>query len=61
MKAHRDMCREYAQGYQVKLTTKKVTKDIEECLTNYEKKLDLFNLVIIRQQIEMEVSIMSII
>lgn len=61
MKAHRDMCREYAQVYQTKLTTKKVVKDIEERLTNYEQKLDLFNLVIIRQQIEMEVSIMSII
>ncbi|XP_047359321.1 vacuolar protein sorting-associated protein 13 isoform X2 [Vespa velutina] len=55
MKAHRDMSREYAQVYQTKLTTKKVTKDIEERLTNYEKKIDLFNLVIIRQQIEMEV------
>nr|XP_050858456.1 intermembrane lipid transfer protein Vps13 isoform X2 [Vespula vulgaris] len=55
MKAHRDMCREYAQVYQTKLTTKKVVKDIEERLANYEKKLDLFNLVIIRQQIEMEV------
>ncbi|XP_035721159.1 vacuolar protein sorting-associated protein 13-like isoform X2 [Vespa mandarinia] len=55
MKAHRDMSREYAQVYQTKLTNKKVTKDIEERLTNYEKKIDLFNLVIIRQQIEMEV------
>ncbi|KAI4489144.1 hypothetical protein M0804_004642 [Polistes exclamans] len=55
MKTHRDMCREYAQVYQTKLTTKKVTQDIEERLKTYEKKLDLFNLVIIRQQIEMEV------
>ncbi|KAK2581118.1 hypothetical protein KPH14_007937 [Odynerus spinipes] len=55
MKAHRDMCREYAKVYQTKLTTKKVVQDIEERLTYYEKKLDLFNLVIIRQQIEMEV------
>ncbi|KAI4483365.1 hypothetical protein M0802_013464 [Mischocyttarus mexicanus] len=55
MKTHRDICREYAQVYQTKLTTKKVTQDIEERLNMYEKKLDLFNLVIIRQQIEMEV------
>ncbi|XP_034937793.1 vacuolar protein sorting-associated protein 13 isoform X2 [Chelonus insularis] len=55
MKGHRDLCREYAQVYQSKLTTKKVTPSIEERLTHCEKNLDLFNLVIIRQQIEMEV------
>lgn len=55
MKEHRDTCRMYAEAYQTKLTAKKVVKDIEEQLTNCEKKLDIFNLVIIRQQIEMEV------
>ncbi|CAK9800782.1 Intermembrane lipid transfer protein Vps13, partial [Anthophora quadrimaculata] len=55
MKAHRDMCRTYATAYQTKLTTKKVAQEIEEQLTNCEMKLDIFNLVIIRQQIEMEV------
>ncbi|KAG5312576.1 VP13A protein, partial [Acromyrmex insinuator] len=55
MKLHRDTCRAYAKTYQTKLTTKKLVKEIEERLTDYEKKLDIFNLVIIRQQIEMEV------
>lgn len=55
MKQHRDTCRNYAQAYQTKLTTKKLAKDMEELLTQCEMKLDIFNLVIIRQQIEMEV------
>lgn len=57
MKQHRDFCRKYASIYQTKLTSKKVSQEIEDCLTDCEKKLDIFNLVIIRQQIEMEVSI----
>ncbi|OAD52957.1 Vacuolar protein sorting-associated protein 13A, partial [Eufriesea mexicana] len=55
MKNHRDMCRAYAGAYQTKLTTKKIAQEIEDLLTECEKKLDIFNLVIIRQKIEMEV------
>ncbi|XP_011301984.1 vacuolar protein sorting-associated protein 13C isoform X2 [Fopius arisanus] len=55
MKDHRDTCRSYANTYQTKLTAKKPSKEVEERLTECERKLDLFNLVIIRQQIEMEV------
>ncbi|KAL0119958.1 hypothetical protein PUN28_007968 [Cardiocondyla obscurior] len=55
MKQHRDTCRVYAEAYQTKLTAKKLAKEIEERLTECESKLDIFNLVIIRQQIEMEV------
>ncbi|XP_017891074.1 vacuolar protein sorting-associated protein 13 isoform X2 [Ceratina calcarata] len=55
MKEHRDMCRAYADAYQTKLTSKKVAQEIEELLTDCERKLDIFNLVIIRQKIEMEV------
>ncbi|XP_011630655.2 LOW QUALITY PROTEIN: vacuolar protein sorting-associated protein 13 [Pogonomyrmex barbatus] len=55
MKDHRDTCRAYAEAYQTKLTTKKLAKEIDERLTDYETRLDIFNLVIIRQQIEMEV------
>lgn len=57
MKEHRDLCRSYATAYQTKLTTKKSAKEIEDHLTHCERKLDIFNLVIIRQQIEMEVSV----
>lgn len=56
MKEHRDICRTYADAYQTKLTTKKVVHEIENALTDCEKRLDIFNLVIIRQKIEMEVS-----
>lgn len=56
MKKHRDMCRSYAEAYKMKLTTKKIPQEIEELLIECEKKLDIFNLVIIRQKIEMEVS-----
>ncbi|XP_072763012.1 intermembrane lipid transfer protein Vps13 isoform X2 [Anoplolepis gracilipes] len=55
MKHHRDTCRDYAHVYQMKLTTKKLAKETIDQLTNCETKLDIFNLVIIRQQIEMEV------
>ncbi|XP_076681161.1 vacuolar protein sorting 13C isoform X2 [Andrena cerasifolii] len=55
MKEHRDLCRSYATAYQTKLTTKKFAKEIEDHLTHCERILDIFNLVIIRQQIEMEV------
>ncbi|XP_077266001.1 vacuolar protein sorting 13C isoform X2 [Temnothorax americanus] len=55
MKEHRDSCRAYAEAYRTKLTTKRSAKEIDERLTDCETKLDIFNLVIIRQQIEMEV------
>ncbi|XP_053594598.1 intermembrane lipid transfer protein Vps13 isoform X2 [Microplitis demolitor] len=55
MKEHRDLCREYAQVYQTKLTSKKTAPTIEERITHCEQHLDLFNLVVIRQQIELEV------
>lgn len=55
MRRHRDACRTYAESYKTKLTTKKLVKEMEERLTDCEKKLDIFNLVIIREQIQMEV------
>lgn len=55
MKQHRDTCKQYAKAYQTKLTAKKCPLEVEEQINEYESKLDIFNLVIIRQQIEMEV------
>ncbi|XP_051160676.1 intermembrane lipid transfer protein Vps13 isoform X3 [Leptopilina boulardi] len=55
MKCHRDTCRTYADVYQTKLTSKKCPDDVEHKITDCERKLDIFNLVIIRQQIQMEV------
>lgn len=57
MKTHRDTCRNYAELYQIKLTAKKCSEDIEKQITECERKLDIFNLVIIRQKIEMEASL----
>lgn len=55
MKMHRDTCRSYAKAYHTKLTNKKIAQEISDHLTECERILDVFNLVIIRQQIELEV------
>ncbi|RZC35600.1 vacuolar protein sorting-associated protein 13A-like, partial [Asbolus verrucosus] len=50
---HRELCREYGKLYQKKLRNTLNAKDqvrIEEC----EKNIDIFNVVIIRQRIELE-------
>nr|XP_026496694.1 vacuolar protein sorting-associated protein 13 isoform X1 [Vanessa tameamea] len=56
MVAHRQLCKDYAAAYQNKLTCKgKVASEHQCVLDQAEKTLDLFNLVVIRQRIEMEV------
>ncbi|XP_050667360.1 intermembrane lipid transfer protein Vps13 isoform X3 [Leptidea sinapis] len=56
MLAHRQLCKDYAAAYQAKLTSNgKVTSDHQCVLNEAEKSLDLFNLVVIRQRIELEV------
>ncbi|XP_049694728.2 intermembrane lipid transfer protein Vps13 isoform X2 [Helicoverpa armigera] len=56
MLEHRQLCKDYATVYQCKLSNKgKVTTDQACVLEKAEKTLDLFNLVVIRQKIEMEV------
>lgn len=58
MLAHRQLCRDYAAVYQCKLTNRgKVNSEQLVVLEKAEKTLDLFNLVVIRQRIEMEVCI----
>lgn len=53
---HRQLCKDYASAYQTKLTNKgKVTPDQKTLIEKAEKRLDLLNLVVIRQRIEMEV------
>lgn len=56
---HRNTCKRYAVAYQTKLQTpaNKIPTDLMCLLDECEKTLDLFNLVVIRQRIEMEVSI----
>lgn len=55
MKETRNMCRLYAELYKQKLTTKKPSQQLLDQIENCEKKLNLQNLVVIRQQIELEV------
>ncbi|KAL7290198.1 hypothetical protein TKK_0015907 [Trichogramma kaykai] len=55
IKNHRDTRRSYAKLYRSKLTTKQPPSDLEDQLADHEKKLDICDLIIIRQQIEMEV------
>ncbi|CAG9559724.1 unnamed protein product [Danaus chrysippus] len=56
MMSHRQLCKDYANAYQNKLSCKgKVAAEYQCVLDEAEKKLDLFNLVVIRQRIEMEV------
>lgn len=58
MLTHRKLCKSYATAYQTKLSNKgKVPADQQIILDHAEKTLDLFNLVVIRQKIEMEVCI----
>lgn len=52
---HREQCREYATLYQQKLKNKKLSADVKQKIEKLEKKLDVFNIVIIRQRIELEV------
>ncbi|XP_075971796.1 vacuolar protein sorting 13C isoform X2 [Anticarsia gemmatalis] len=56
MLAHRQLCKDYASAYQCKLSSKGKVSTEQQCVLNEaEKTLDLFNLVVIRQKIEMEV------
>ncbi|XP_026322169.1 vacuolar protein sorting-associated protein 13 [Hyposmocoma kahamanoa] len=57
MKQHRNLCRAYAAVYRAKLTSNKgkLTQEQLKLLEDCEKTIDIFNLVVIRQQIEMEV------
>ncbi|XP_070507341.1 intermembrane lipid transfer protein Vps13 isoform X3 [Chironomus tepperi] len=55
MKETRNLCRLYADLYRQKLTTKKPSQQLLDQIENCEKKLNLQNLVVIRQQIEFEV------
>lgn len=52
---HRQMCKEYAKVYQQKLQNKKLAAPVETRVNELEKALDAFNIIIIRQRVELEV------
>lgn len=47
--------REYFQIYREKLLTQKPSKDLMEKLESLEDQLDLFNIILARQRVEVEV------
>lgn len=55
MRQHRSLCKSYAEAYRQKLTSKKVPAELAIQLQEMETKLDVFNIVLIRQRIEVQV------
>lgn len=55
IKKHLAMCREYADAYRTKITSKKVSNDVQQCIDRCEEQCDLFNLVLIRKRVNFEV------
>lgn len=52
---HRNMCRLYADAYRTKLISKKVPNEVQQCVDQYEECIDLFNLMLIRNRVDLEV------
>lgn len=55
MLEHRNLCRSYAEAYRTKLTCRKVTNEIQQKVDLHEERLDLFNLLLIRNRVDLEV------
>ncbi|TDG48268.1 hypothetical protein AWZ03_005223 [Drosophila navojoa] len=55
IKDHRERCNEYAEKYKERELAKKPTKTLEESCKMLEEKLDLFNLLLIRQRVNIEI------
>lgn len=55
MKENRRLCKLYAEVYKLKLTTKKPLQPLLDQIEDCEKKLNIQNLVVIRQKVELEV------
>lgn len=57
IKAHRNICREYAHLYTKKLTAGNKMSGVENLsLTQCENELDAFNIILVRQKVENDVS-----
>lgn len=55
MKAHRELCKTYAAAYKEKALAKKPTEKQIAQVQMCQEKLDLFNLVLVRNRIGLEV------
>ncbi|KAF5289221.1 hypothetical protein FQR65_LT00109 [Abscondita terminalis] len=54
MKKHREMCKKYNELYRTKLIQKKVSSVIQQKLDYFEQELDIFNIVVERQKVEVD-------
>ncbi|KAF4519296.1 hypothetical protein B566_EDAN005234 [Ephemera danica] len=55
IRKHRAMCRDYEAAYKQKLEAKKPSAELLKILEDLERKLDPFNLIIMRQRAEVKV------
>ncbi|XP_054629023.1 vacuolar protein sorting-associated protein 13A isoform X2 [Dunckerocampus dactyliophorus] len=56
IRRHRRMVKRYREFYKVKITSKKPSEELCKELEELEKKLDIFNITLARQQAEVEAS-----
>lgn len=55
MKRHRDLCKTYGNVYYQKLTQNKLKAEVVNSLNHCEKVLDIFNITLVRKQVEMRI------
>ncbi|CAG7786360.1 unnamed protein product, partial [Allacma fusca] len=56
MKQHRELCKAYANAYYEKKIAKKPKPDIEATVAHCEKVLDIFNITLVRKQVEVKLA-----
>ncbi|XP_023292594.2 vacuolar protein sorting-associated protein 13 [Lucilia cuprina] len=55
IKEHRELCKTYAEAHKERCASKKPSATVEATCTIAEQKLDLFNLILIRKRVQLEV------
>ncbi|GAB1294389.1 Vacuolar protein sorting-associated protein 13C [Apodemus speciosus] len=55
IKNHRQLLKNYKMAYKTKLTQTKVSEEIQKQIQDLEKSLDVFNIILVRQQAQVEV------
>lgn len=55
IKEHRELCKTYADAHKERCASKKPSATVEATCSIAEQKLDLFNLILIRKRIQLEV------
>lgn len=60
IKTHREMCRKYEDLFRMKSKTKKIPKTVEKELEELEKKLNIFDLILLREKVYVEVERLAV-